>query len=200
MHPLPALLLLIVLADAGVPMLFVTMPAMLIALAPIIGMETLLICRRLAYRPWPVLRATAAANVLSTIVGIPITWLALLACEMLIGITVSSIPALDKSHSPAMQVVGFILSAAWLPPMTGNNWWAVPLATLVLLVPFFFVSVWTEYYVMQRMLPVAATEAAQEGEISRGKLARAVRDANLLSYVFLFIFVCLSLVWSWLHT
>jgi hypothetical protein len=84
--------------------------------------------------------------------------------------------------------------------MTGNNWWAVPLATLVLLVPFFYVSVWTEYYVMQRMLPVAATEVAQEGEISRGKLARAVRDANLLSYVFLFIFVCLSLVWSWLHT
>ena len=70
---------------------------------------------------------------------------------------------------------------------------------LVLLVPFFFVSVWSERLVMQRMLPVTTADVVPEGEVSELKLRRATRDANLLSYGFLFALTCAWLIWNSLH-
>jgi hypothetical protein len=173
---------------------------MIVALVPIIGMETLLIRKRLPYKPWPILRATAVANLVSTIVGIPLTWLVLAPCQMVIGLAVYRIPAMQNWDGPMARVISVVLSAAWLPPFQIEaSPWIVPLAALVLLVPFFFVSVWSERLVMERMLPVAATEVALEGEVSDSRLRRAVRDANLLSYGFLFILTCGWLTWYLLH-
>lgn len=188
----------LVVADAGIPLIAVTWPAMVVALAPIIVMEALLIRKRIGYKPWPIFRATAVANLVSTIVGVPMTWLALVACEMFIGTAVSEIPAIQNSHSPLARVIAFVFAAAWLPPGAKSS--SVLLATLVLLVPFFFVSVWSERYVMKRMLPVTNAEVvALEGEISELTLQRAVRDANVLSYGFLFAFTCAWLVWNLSH-
>jgi len=105
---------LLVLADAGIPMLFVTWPAMVIALVPVIAMEALLIRKRVVYKPWPIFRATAAANLVSTIIGIPLTWLALVACEMLIGPALSRIPGIQNWHGPVARTIGFVFAAAWL--------------------------------------------------------------------------------------
>jgi len=189
---------LLVLADAGIPMLFVTWPAMVIALVPVIAMEALLIRKRVVYKPWPIFRATAAANLVSTIIGIPLTWLALVACEMLIGPALSRIPGIQNWHGPVARTIGFVFAAAWLPPWR-NASSLIPLAMLVLLVPFFFVSVWSERLVMKRTLAVTATEDVPGGEISKGKLWRAVRDANLLSYGFLVAVTCAWWIWQSLH-
>jgi hypothetical protein len=198
MNLLASLRALLVLADVGIPMIFVTFPAMVVALVPVIGMEALLIRRRLGYKPWPVFRATAVANLVSTIVGVPLTWLALVACETFIGPAVSRIPGIQNWHGPVARVIGIMFTAAWLPPW-GITSSSIPLAMLVLLVPFFFVSVWSERLVMKHMLPVTAEEVMPEGQVSEQKLRRAVRDANLLSYGFLFALTCMVLLWRLLH-
>jgi hypothetical protein len=188
MNPFASLRPLLVLADVGIPMIAVTFPAMVVALVPVIGMEGLLIRKRVVYKPWPIFRATAAANLVSTIVGVPLTWLALLACEMVV-------PEIHW-HGPVARAIAFVFTAAWLPPWGASS---IPLAMLVLLVPFFFVSVWSEWLVMKNMLPVSAEEVAPEGEISKRQLWRAVRDANLLSYGFLVALTCAWLIWDSLH-
>ena len=190
MNPFASLRPLLVLADAGIPMIAVTFPAMVVALVPVIAMEALLIRQRVVYKPWPIFRATAAANLVSTIVGIPLTWLALVACEM-------AVPEIHW-HGPVARVIGFVFTAAWLPP-SGTPSSSIPLAALVLLVPFFFVSVWSEWLVMKNMLPVSAAEVAPEGEVSKRQLWRAVRDANFLSYGFLVALTCTWLIWDSMH-
>jgi hypothetical protein len=64
----------------------------------------------------------------------------------------------------------------------------------VLLIPFFFVSVWIEQKVMEHMLPV--TEAL---EVNEKVLRSAVRGANLISYGFLFAFAMTWLSWGVFH-
>jgi hypothetical protein len=201
MNTLTAFRALALLANAGVPMIFVTMPAMVIALAPIIAVEALLIRKRMTIETWPIVRATAAANVASTIVGIPLTWGILFLCQMGLGLATSRIARLENSNvdSPLAQVIVTVLAPAWIAPTDEAGSWAVPLAALVLLVPFFLVSVWLETLVMERMLPVTAGEILQEGQVSKLSLRRAVRDANLLTYAALFTIACVWLVWGVFH-
>jgi hypothetical protein len=97
-------------------------------------------------------------------------------------------------NSPLEQIVGTILSAPWIAPVENTASWAVPLAALVLLIPFFFVSVWIEQKVMEHMLPV--TEAL---EVNEKVLRSAVRGANLISYGFLFAFAMTWLSWGVFH-
>jgi hypothetical protein len=198
MSTLASLRPLLVLADAGIPMIFVTWPAMVIALVPVIALEALLIRKRVPYEPWPIVRATAAANLVSTILGIPLTWFALVTFEMVIGFALSLIPGIQHWHGPVVRAIGFIFTAAWLPPF-GVTRSSIPLAALVLLIPFYFVSVWSERLVMKRMLQATSEEVAPEGGASRVQLWRAVRDANLLSYGFLVALTCGWLIWKLVH-
>jgi len=62
------------LADAGVPMIALHLPAMVVLLAPIIGIEYL-VARCIIALPAPrLLRGVAVANVASALIGIPATW------------------------------------------------------------------------------------------------------------------------------
>jgi len=61
-------------ANIGVPMIFVTLPMMVVALLPIIIIETVLATPYLKIPFRFLLRLIARANLFSTFVGIPITW------------------------------------------------------------------------------------------------------------------------------
>lgn len=202
MNPLAICRPIPLFANAGVPMIFVTLPAMIFALVPIVIVEWLFLRRRVPNgRPWPMLRATIAANVVSTIIGVPLTWGALVVCELGVGFAASFVPAFDKLswNSPIAQIVMTILSAPWIAPSEDMGLWPVPLASLALLVPFFFVSVLSERFVMEQMLPVTASDSPDDGEISEANLRRAVRDANLLTYAGLFALTCIWLISSLLQ-
>jgi hypothetical protein len=192
---------LYLLADAGVPMIFITWPGMVLLLLPIIAAEWAFIIHRTSFKKTKVLRATVAANAVSTIVGIPITWGALLLCEMGVLLTLAHVPKLGNSswNSPLEQIVRTILSAPWIAPVENSGSWAVPLAALVLLIPFYFVSVWVEQKIMEHMLPVTTSLNAQPSEVNEGVLRGAVRGANLMSYGFLFAFATAWLSWGLLH-
>ena len=146
-------------------------------------------------------KASAVANAVSTVLGVPLTWGILLVAEMGIGLGANSIPALRNGDwkSPIAQVAITILTAPWIGPSEGMAQWAVPLAALVLLLPFFLVSVWSERRVLEHMLPVTSSDAPPEGEINRRRVRAAVRDANVVSYAILALITLMALVWGIRH-
>src|SRR5205814_757981 len=121
---------------------------------------------------------------------------ALFLCEMAVWMGLARYTVFGSSswNSPISQIIGTFLSAPWIAPVDDSGSWAVPLAALVLLVPFFFVSVWVEQRVMEHFLPVTTAEVAQANEVSATALRRAVRGANLLSYGFMFSFATVWLL------
>lgn len=177
-------------ADAGLPMIFVTWPAMMKALIPIIAIEAFYIQRRTHYPMAKTLWRSALANAVSTVLGLPMTWLALVAIEMFVGETLSR---LDWEKSVIGKVIGFIIYSPWVMPQPGALW-VIPLAVLVLLVPFYFVSVWIERAVFQHMIPYDESGSHTGTEVGESTIRAAVRDANLLSYGILFVLTSIWLV------
>jgi hypothetical protein len=182
-------------------MIAITLPGMVVLLLPIIAIETVVIVRRTFLARTKTLWVTTLANLASTIVGVPLTWLCLVVCEMGLFATLSHVAAFESRFDrPFYRIVGTILSVPWLGPIDRNDdWWALPLATLALLVPFFFVSVWVEQRVAEYFLPVTTASDAQPNEVNEDVLLTAVRDANLFSYGFLFIFAMAWLFWGAVH-
>jgi hypothetical protein len=154
-------------ADLGVPMLFVTFPAMFVALVPIIWIEAHYALRRLGLAYRQALGVSAAANAASTVIGLPVTWLVLVGVQLLTGggnaYGLQTLP--DKLLAVTWQ-------SPWLIPYEGELVWMIPAATLCLLVPFFFASALVEYQVARRMLSAHA----------RDHVLAAIWRANLLSY------------------
>jgi hypothetical protein len=101
------------LADAGAPMIFIEWPLMFCALVPVIVIETE-VARRYLALPYPKAVAGAAkANILSTLVGVPLAWGIMLVIELVTMFPLSA--AAEKWHwrfdSPAFYL-GYVLSIA----------------------------------------------------------------------------------------
>ena len=189
------------LADAGVPMIFITLPGMIVLLLPIIAAETVIIVRRTSVPRTKALWSTAVANLVSTIVGVPLTWGVLFLCEIGLWSTLAHTTTFGSSswNSPISRVVGTVLSAPWIAPVGDSGSWAVPLAALALLIPFFFVSVWVERRVMEHFIPATTATDVQPNEVNEKVLRNAVRDANLVSYGFLVAFATVWVFWGVFH-
>ena len=127
------------LANAGLPMLFVIWPLSAFAIVPVVAVESWVL-RSMLSIDWPTsLIQMTKANLLSTIVGIPVTWVALVAFEAGVASLTTNFTASDSYPPLAVGEIGnVLLSAPWLGPFTQGGYWKVPLATMVLLVPFFF--------------------------------------------------------------
>jgi hypothetical protein len=157
-----------ILANAGVPMLFVQMPLLLIALPVIIATEAAL-CRRWLGASWKqAWKSAAIANALSTVVGFPILWIALVIIQILVG--GGGIPKLTE---PWFSVYSVTVQAAWLMPFEDRLYWMVPTACIVLLVPAFFVTVFIEKKVYRKT----------PGDIAgRMSVSRATWCMHLITY------------------
>jgi hypothetical protein len=168
----------LVIADAGVPMIALEMPVMFFALVPIILIEAYVIRRRLNLRFRISSIASAAANVVSTIIGIPVAWGAMLALHLLTtGGYAKGIQTLSQ------KIVAVTLQAAWLIPYRSEGYWMIPTAAIVLLVPNYLISVWLERLVARRILR----------DTDRTRVDATVRLANIVSYSGLLI-LCLALL------
>jgi hypothetical protein len=88
--------------------------------------------------------------------------------------------------------VGLPDCAPWIAPVGDSGSWAVPLAVLALLIPFFFVSVRVDQRVMEHFIPVTTATDVQHNEANEKVLRNAARDANLVSCGFL---VAFATVW-----
>ncbi|HBH27131.1 MAG TPA: hypothetical protein DDX54_07005 [Rhodospirillaceae bacterium] len=169
------------LANAGVPMIFISMPLMLAALVPIIAIEAFVLARSLNLSGKSAALASLTANAASTLVGVPLTWVVLVLVQVLTGggFAYGMVRLLTKILAVTWQ-------APWLIPYADDLYWMIPTAQLVLLIPFFFASWFVEHKIvrwMWRDLDPAVARAA-------------VWRANLITYGLLAVFVLGVLVWA----
>jgi hypothetical protein len=154
-------------ADMGVPMLFLTLPGMIVALLPIVVIEAIVLARNFKASIASMIKASVLANVASTFAGLPITWLALVALQILSG------GSQDYGlASPAHKLLAVTWQAPWLIPYENDLYWMVPAASLALMIPFFFASVYVEATVIRRIEP----------NHSQPLIRLAAFQSNLLSY------------------
>jgi hypothetical protein len=179
---LPALLLIafIILfatpayANAGVPMLAIILPGMIVSLIPIILIEAWYISRSLSISFAKAIKVMGIANLESTLIGIPITWTIWVVVEMIfayVGYHLSdyfgiSLP--DFIHN----VFAVTVNAAWVAPNKSNAYWLLPVAVLVLLLVFCYISWLIERRRAKKLLR----------EVSSETVNRAILIANIYSY------------------
>jgi hypothetical protein len=168
-------------ANIGLPMIFITLPWMVVSLIPVIAVEGHICSRRLDLAPGTAMKVTTASNLASTFIGIPITWGVLVALQMLTGGGGSH--GIDTFLRKLLAVTW---QAPWLIPYEKEFFWMVPSAGLVLMVPYFFASWLVEYQVSRRLLP----------EKDRKDVKRSVLYANLASYALLELVIAGFLVYS----
>jgi hypothetical protein len=159
-------------ANAGVPMLAVVYPGMGILLIPVIVLEVVVLRRLLGAS----LRRTAimvtVSNLVSTVIGVPLTWGALVGVQALTGGGGAAGPSFDTFLGKVLAVTW---QAPWMMPYEADMYWMIPVASLVLLVPFFFTSWWIEYQLSRLFMR----------ETEKAVLKQAVLVANLVSYALL---------------
>lgn len=164
----------VLLANAGVPMLGVQMGLMVLALIPIVVVEGAILRVRLAKPLSQSLFASAIANLASTFVGLPLTWTALVCAEL-----ASGSDAYHPLETPLQRIVAVTLQAPWLGPYESDDLrWMTPAASLVLLVPFFFVSALVESALVSRLWK----------DLPRRRVRAATWIANALSYAGLVVY------------
>lgn len=134
-------------ADIGLPMLFYVLPASWVLLPLVIVVEAVIAVRLLRTGWKMALCVAAAANLLSTLLGVPLTWVVLVVPEALLF---DGAAGLDTFWQRLYAVT---VQAPWLIPYESDLYWLVPAAAMSLCVPFFLISVWIERLVALRMLP-----------------------------------------------
>jgi hypothetical protein len=124
-------------ANAGYPMILAIWPTAFSLLLPIVLIEALAARRVFKGSFLQGLKLSAAANLASTILGIPLTWYLLALVENRL---LSWFP---PSTSESTSILSVTIGSPWLMPMDLERDlpWMVPAAGLSLCVPFFFVSV-----------------------------------------------------------
>lgn len=151
------------LADTGLPMLIVVWPGAVLLLIPVIAIEALVAHKVLSFSPRRALGLATKANLVSTIAGIPLTWLVLVFWEFLSFIVLSAIPFERLPHW-VETVCALTIMAPW-PSGSGLGEWGFPIQIAVLCVPFYFTSVYVETRVGKYVAPEVPEPAMQRWSI-----------------------------------
>jgi hypothetical protein len=169
----------IVLANAGIPMIFWQMPIAAAALLPVVGIEALIAWPILKQRFLSIVGNVFMANAISTFVGIPLAWIGMVIVNL-----VATGGTAHEFRTPMAAFKSIVLQASWLIPYEHQILlWLVPAATLVLLVPYFFVSVVVERWWLRR----------QFREVKVARIATAAWIANAITYGGLAVYTVLWL-------
>jgi hypothetical protein len=138
-------------------------------LLPIICLEAYVGTRVLNIGFTEALQISGVGNLVSTLLGIPIAWMLLLLLQMIypFGMNARGLDTLEK------QIFSVTIQSPWLIPYMENIRWMEPAAAMVLCVPFFFMSVWVEYY---------SAALFSHGAFPGPKLLNFEWQANAISY------------------
>jgi hypothetical protein len=165
-------MILLPLANAGVPMLFVQAPALIITLPIVILIEALICANYLQIPKKNAFGAATIANLISTVIGFPVLWFALVLMQMLTGGG-----GAPRFKDPWLSIYAVTVQAPWVLPFEEKLYWMVPSAMLILLVPTFFMSVLVEQFFYRRILRSIVPDA---------DFFKASWKFHLASYGFLF--------------
>jgi hypothetical protein len=171
----------LLLANVGIPMVFVTVPTMLVALLPIALVESWIlscVCGLKFNESW---RGALKANFWSTVLGIPVAWLILVVAQM-----ASGNGRAWGIETPLQRLTAVTLQAPWLVPYERHLNWMIPAASLTLLIPFFLASVIAEYIILRKRWGTG-----------QKRLLTGVVCANALSYALMGGYYAVSLLMRW---
>lgn len=173
-------------ANVGLPTIFLTLPAMLIALVPVTAIEAWVLVKRLAISASEAGWISFLANLASTIVGVPVTWLLLLIAGTIARCALQ--PDLQKLRGRFLTAV---LEAPWFPPRNGRDTrWMIPAGCLVLMLPYFIASCAIEDTITYAML------AGHAEDMVRG----AVIQGNAVTYGLLSVMLLYVVAWEFLRS
>lgn len=174
-------------ADAGIPMLPVAYPSIVLFLVPVIALEAAYIRLRLRSSWRNTLIATTKANLLTMLLGYPLTWLLCFVLEIAFWFLLDSTGIPNrlpwKYGIVGQNVFLAVVSAAWLGPVKER--WPLLVAFVILLIPSFLLSGFVE----SRLLDGRNWLKHDSSSTS------IVWQANVISYVFLGIAGCF-LTWQ----
>ena len=160
-------------------MIAVYLPPAWFALIPIILIESAYGIWRFKTPTAPTVAVVATANCVSTLVGLPVTWILLALGQTFLFERFTNIAA--TLPLGVLTVVG----AAWLGPEAEQSAWMVPVALATLTAPFYAMSVACEYLVVMRFMP----------DLPRRTIRSWMLGANAVSYAFLSIIMLSRWMW-----
>ncbi|MBX3486747.1 MAG: hypothetical protein KF798_02435 [Candidatus Paracaedibacteraceae bacterium] len=163
-------------ANAGLPMLFVIWPIFLFALIPVILIESLVFKFKMPELKWKsIFSSVGIANIISTVIGIPITWVVLVLIQL---ITPGGQGTYSGLSNPVIGLLSVTLQAPWLLPYESQFYWMIPCAFLFLMIFFFIMSIFSERWILFKMLKKSYSINQQETD-------NITLKANVYSYLFL---------------
>ncbi|MFB2937873.1 hypothetical protein ACE1B6_21705 [Aerosakkonemataceae cyanobacterium BLCC-F154] len=168
-------------ANAGVPMIFLVYPPLKIALVPIILIEAAVYWKLLNLSKKEAFLCSLCTNLISTLAGFPLLWLAI--------VTVGMIFFFINSFISLPGIIFFILFPVWLGPLPNEQLlYLIPLSSFLFIIIAYFVSVFIEKLFMKWLL-----EEVWQKQIDRSRLHKSLIYANLATYIPLAIFIPLFL-------
>jgi hypothetical protein len=159
-------------ADMIIPAIYGTYPEMLfLGLIPVILIEMLIMWKYLKTSLSDIFYAVSIANFISTIIGIPFSWI-------LLGLFENSLGNEQVGYSRRPSLLDDITTLIWQKEswysFFNNVSWIAPLAAMLMVLPFYLASCIIEYFIVKRSL--------SSSEIKPIKLLKGVLLANLGSY------------------
>jgi hypothetical protein len=188
-----------ILADAALPLVWFTIPAVVMMLIPTILLEGILLKFWLRLQTWQALKVSLAANAASTLAGVPVATLLSYGATRTLSPWARQIVEREHWQSPLGDIVMAIANSSYISAYVVEAHWLLPAALLIILVPAYLLSWLVEYWVARAMLAKQGAEPTSPSSIPLGSLNRAVRRANFVSYALLFSFIAWALIRSQFH-
>ncbi len=166
------------LANIGLPTIAVYWPAawaglvLVVAIEALVGMRTL----KLSFRQGVV--GAGLANLFSTAIGIPLTWLLLAIPQVLFFGNAAGIDTFWE------RVFAVTVQSPWLIPYEEHYSWMVPCALLSMSVPFWLTSTASEWLIVRVLFP----------SLPRAGLWKWQWQGNAMSYLALCVGMLIALV------
>jgi len=175
-------------ANAGIPMIYLELPFMVTLLIPVIIFEACLLSKFLLVNTKESLILSGKANLISTLIGFPLSWLLSLLVELAFSVFPYLIykfnlevvfESVYRNHELLFDILGLFVMAPWLAPIENKLYWMIPAAGFIGLIPAYFVTVLFEYKFLKSRIKCEAIT-----------IKSAIIKVNAYSYMFL------ALVWA----
>jgi hypothetical protein len=186
------------LADAALPLMWFTFPAVVLMLIPTVLIEGFLLKYWLRVRAGRALMGSLLANAASTLAGVPIATLLSYLANLALSPLMRRMLQQEHWQSPAGDVLMAIANSWYISAYVAEARWLLPVALLIILVPAFLISWGLEFWIVKLWFGRRAKDltAASVDRIPPSDVSRAVRRANYVSYAFLFLIAATMLIRS----
>lgn len=169
-------------ADAGVPIIFLSYPLMIIALLPIIIIESYVFLKNIKTSFKESILSIVVGNIVSALVGLPLAWGMLLILEKI---------TTDFACGPGFNtikdsIITTIIESAWICPWDDQLYWLIPTAVIINLIIAFFISIFIEFYIGRLFLK----------KLNKKLLWKATLLSNISSYIMVIVFCIGYLIYS----